>query len=303
MEEKKIEKKNENKVSKEIEMMQNLIKNLLLKTEQIKSKEDLIVELRRKGKIKFVNCNMEAGKKTIEPIWQLKEGTITPVYIDMRLAREHDIINLSVITQYIKIIKENNLEFDCIGGVPDEASGPAGQIALFLEKPYIGIRKNGKKGHGVETGNISFGTEDKKNKKVLLIEGTTDSQRSINEIALKLREEGFIVEKAVVFMNREYIGEHKSEDAKVKLYSVTTLSETMKILQKHKKELCENKEKILPYDNTYEVIQKFIESPDNFTTEFEPYTRRVEKQKQPPKQQNGQTKSYKEKLSSCMNLF
>jgi len=186
-----------------------------------------------------------------DPQFELGDGTQTPVYIDLRTIISHPKLLNSVAKQFVRLIKQKNLQFNRISPVLQGAGSVGSLVANGLQKPLLLVRKNGTKGYGAEKN--GFIGDYKENEKILPIEDITVYGSSIMEDVKKLRNHNLKIMDTVVFLDRESSAKQNLADNGIKLHSITTLTKALNILLEAKKI---NKEQ-------YDCVKKFIEKNQN----------------------------------------
>ena len=87
----------------------------------------------------------------------LKNGSSSPIYIDLRSVISYPTSLEAIVEQYIQLIHENNITFDRIAGISYGALGIAFQVATRLKKPIVLVKKEDEKKYGVgDTGLIGY---------------------------------------------------------------------------------------------------------------------------------------------------
>jgi len=192
--------------------------------------ENLIIKLFDIGAIKF-------GSFT------LKSGTVSPIYIDLRL-----------IVSYPQLLKEvadamwgkiNTLKVDCICGVPYTALPIATAISLAQEVPMV-MRRKEVKDHGtrrVIEGVYNYGQQ------CVVIEDLVTSGASVFETIDPLEHEGLKVKDVIVLIDREQGGKQRLEDCGYHLHAVLTMTSMLQHLETSKKISSETVSEVLEYIN------------------------------------------------------
>ncbi|HSX38741.1 MAG TPA: orotidine-5'-phosphate decarboxylase [Chlamydiales bacterium] len=157
----------------------------------------------------------------------LKDGSKAPYYIDLRRA-----ISCPALLQKISELmgeKINLASYDSICGVPYAALSLATAISLQCNKPLLMARKE-KKDHG--TKQMVEGIYQSGNR-VLIVEDVINSGTSIMETAATLRNEGLIVQDAIVFLDREQGGISYLKEQGINVHSVFKISELFSYLDRN----------------------------------------------------------------------
>lgn len=145
--------------------------------------EKLVVDLFNKNCIKF-------GKFT------LKNGTISPIYIDLKNIISYPYLVNTVCSFFVNKIK--NLDFDYICGVPYGGIPIASIISNKANIPMIMVRKELKK-YGLKK---SIEGEYESGKSCILIEDTITTGSSVNKFIQMLNSEGIEVKYVFVICDR-----------------------------------------------------------------------------------------------------
>jgi uridine monophosphate synthetase len=176
------------------------------------SKEQIIQELYKIGAIKF-------GKFT------LKNGTTSPVYIDLRLIISFPALLFSVTELMYEKIRE--ADFSVICGVPYTALPIATCMSLLHNFPMI-MRRKEKKDYGTRQmieGKFQAGQT------CLLIEDVVTSGSSVLETADDLETAGLHLNDVVVFIDRGQKSKPYLQKRNYRLHAVLTLTEILQSLQ------------------------------------------------------------------------
>ena len=124
-------------------------------------------------------------------------------------------------------IKEKNLEYDHVCGVPYTALPIATLISVENSKPML-VRRKEAKGYGTKKmieGKYSAGQN------CLIIEDVVTSGSSILDTVKDLRAEGIEVTDAIVVVNREQGGVKNIAEQSVRMHSLFTLSYLLNVLK------------------------------------------------------------------------
>lgn len=176
----------------------------------------------------FVGRLLEAGVvKTGQ--FKLKNGTISPIYINVRdLPRHHAAMSMALFLMSAKIA-EARLEFDRTGGVPMGALSIANMLSFATGRSILTLR-NEAKDHGLVGTKTVEGFVEGEN--VLVIEDVATSGGSIKEAVEKYRFLGLNVSDAFVVVDRQQgAGEMLAEEG-VTLHGLITLEEIVEALYK-----------------------------------------------------------------------
>jgi uridine monophosphate synthetase len=179
-------------------------------------KKELILDLYKIEAIKF-------GK------FKLKSGTISPIYIDLRLSISYPKVLGKIAEAIWEKIKD--LQFDLICGVPFSAIPFATVIAVNQKVPMIMCRKKSKE-HGTKK-NIEG--HFKPGDYCVLIEDLITSGSSILETIESLKGEGLVVKDVAVLIDREQNGKVLLENKGYNVHAAFTLDEVLETLQNENK--------------------------------------------------------------------
>ena len=191
---------------------------------------------------------------------KLKSGRISYYYANFRNALENPEVFVRIINHIIDFIRENNIEFDCIYGVPEGATpwGVAVSYELIKNKyilKRIAVGRGKVKEHG-----------DPKNRyfvcapegKVLLIEDVTTTGSSLLEQVNKLREiENIEIIGAISLLNRcEIRDDGKTvkeilEENNIPFYSLADINDILPIAVKILQPKEDTIRKVYNYYETY----------------------------------------------------
>ena len=179
------------------------------------TQESLAVKLFHLGAVRF-------GSFT------LKSGLISPIYIDLRLTiSKPELLSRIAHDLYEKV---RTASFDLLCGVPYTAL-PFAAVMSVQHTISLILQRKEKKDYG--TKRMVEGIFQKGDT-CLIVEDVVTTGSSILETAGYLREEGLIVNDAVVLVNREQGGEKKLLAQNIRLHSVLTLSEIIEELSQKK---------------------------------------------------------------------
>lgn len=216
--------------------------------------KDLILRLYGIGAIKF-------GE------FKLKNGSVSPIYIDLRVTISYPDVLLSVAEAMWDKVKY--LNFDLICGVPYTALPFATVMSINHQLPMI-MRRKEVKDYGTKKaieGNYRVGQS------CLVIDDMITDGKSKLETIEPLQSEGLVVRDVVVLADREQGGRENLFENNLKLHSVFTITEMLQTLKEFNKidELTYNK--VIDYLNEYKVEQriKFLKNNPNS------YSNRAEK--------------------------
>ncbi len=177
------------------------------------SLKNIITELHAIGAIKFGS-------------FILKNGALSPIYIDLRLI----ISSPALLTAVAEAMwnKISTCQFDVICGVPYTALPIATCLSLLHNLPMI-MRRKEKKAYG--TKQMIEGKFAPK-QRCLLIEDVITSGSSILETAADCQHAGLITKDVVVFIDREASGKHKLQQQNFTVHAAVTLTEVLTTLKR-----------------------------------------------------------------------
>jgi len=179
-------------------------------------KSELILSLYELGAVKFGS-------------FVLKSGMNSPFYIDLRVIVSCPNVLRQIAQEFWGIIEGES--FNVICGVPYTALPIATAISLEHGIPMVMRRKEVK----------SYGTKKviegifKPGERCLIIEDLITSGESILETADPLKEAGMDVQEAAVLLDREQGGCRRLSGLGIRVRSVFTITELLKVLEKNQK--------------------------------------------------------------------
>ncbi|CAL8265996.1 unnamed protein product [Lota lota] len=159
--------------------------------------------------------------------YKLKSGTITPIYIDLRVLVSYPSLMNQLSSLIYQRAQAENLKFDSVCGVPYTALPLATIICSRNELPML-IRRKEAKDYGTKRmveGVIRQGDT------CLIIEDTVTTGSSILETAEVLYKEGLKVTDAIVLMDREQGGVETLGSQGIKLHPVISMFKLLSVLQ------------------------------------------------------------------------
>jgi len=194
-------------------------------------KTNLILDLFAIGAVKF-------GEFT------LKNGTLSPIYIDLRVTVSYPKI-LMKIAETLHELTTNTI-FDLICGVPYTALPFATALSIKYNVPMV-MRRKEAKDYGTKKiieGVFEIG------QKCLIIEDLITSGSSILETTEPLKNEGLIVTDAIVLLDRQQGGKENLQKAGIKVNSIFKMDELLTIL------LAQNKISQQKFDEIKNYLQQ-----------------------------------------------
>ncbi|MFH1287005.1 MAG: orotate phosphoribosyltransferase [Candidatus Magasanikbacteria bacterium] len=191
-------------LASEVGLKPDLIEQVLIASK----KEFLIQKLFEIDAIKF-------GEFT------LKSGITSPIYIDLRVIVSYpEILSLVADMMWEKV---NDVQFDCVCGVPYTALPIATALSLAHNKPMV-MRRKEVKVYG--TKQTIEGTFDTGNT-CLVVEDLITSGSSVFETVEPLEAEGLRVHDIVVLLDRQHGGRKNIEKRGYTAHAVITMDELL----------------------------------------------------------------------------
>ncbi len=157
----------------------------------------------------------------------LQSGVRSPVYLDMRVVPSEPALFRRIAEEALEMLRQPEFDYDCIAGVATGGIPWAAAFGLLLGAPMVYVRSD-KKEHGTAKyveGKIRKGT------KALVVDDVATTGPSLLSAAERLRESGFIVEKAFVLVDREQGAARIAAEGGVSLRRLTTLREILHDLE------------------------------------------------------------------------
>lgn len=153
----------------------------------------------------------------------LTSGKLSSYYVDLRIVPSIPGVFREVIRAYVSLIKKSVPlnEIDAIGGIPTAGLTYATAVSYELAKPLIYIRKEEKK-HGTAKdveGLLSPGAQ------VVIIDDVITTGTSVISAVNAIRNNGGIVKRAVVLIDRLEGGKENLAKVGVELVTLTSIVE------------------------------------------------------------------------------
>lgn len=156
--------------------------------------------------------------------FKLKSGSISPLYLDLRLSISYPPVLRSIAEGMIQVTEE--LNYDCLCGVPYTALPFATTMSLMNNKPMVMRRKEAKNYGLRKLIEGAFQPGDR----CLVVEDLVSSGSSVFETIRPLEEAGLVVEDVVVLVDREQGARKRLEEEGYHLHSVLSLPEILDCL-------------------------------------------------------------------------
>lgn len=174
--------------------------------------EELIYDLYKHGFILFGDFTLSSGLKS-------------PYYIDLRLA-----FSVPHILRKVAFLYRHEAyrccRFDSVAGIEMGSVPIAGILAYTMDVPMVYVRKSAKE---YATKKYVEGIVNKGDR-VLVLEDVSTTGSSIIHAVDRLREVGAIVEKAIVFIDREQGAVENLKEKGVDLIPIYRVTEIMDLL-------------------------------------------------------------------------
>jgi len=194
-------------------------------------KKEIALALHEIGSIKF-------GE------FKLKSGIISPIYIDLRLLISYPKVLKLISDAMVELIKEKDLKFDVIAGIPYTALPIATAISIDQNWPMVYARKEVK----------DYGTKKKiegvynEGDTALIVDDLITTGGSKFETVEPFEASGLKIEDFVVLVDREQGGGRILKEKGYKLHSVIGINDLLDILKEEGK----------IDDEEYQKAKKFI---------------------------------------------
>ena len=175
-------------------------------------KEKLILELFKKKCIKFGD-------------FSLKDGSKSPIYIDLKNIISYPFIFNILLDEIINILK--SLEFDRLLGIPYGGLVIASSLCTKFNKPMILMRKEVKK-YGLKK---SIEGEYNENDKCLIIEDTITTGSSALQFINNIKKYKLVVNDIIVICDRRIDNKYNFNGRNI--HSIFTITDIINILYRH----------------------------------------------------------------------
>ena len=192
--------------------------------------EDIIVEMYRKGMIRFGRFLLSSGKES-------------PYYIDLRILPSFPNLYRNVMKYMVDIA--DKIEYDVIAGIETSGIVHAAYLGCLLNKPIVYVRKKPKR-HG--TRSLIEGIVD--GHRVLLVDDVVTTGSTLVKAIDSIRDNGGIVEDAIVIIDRCEGAEKRLNSLNVRLHHIITSEKIMNCLYSRR----------LIDEDTYRRFKEYLES-------------------------------------------
>ena len=151
----------------------------------------------------------------------LSSGMRSPVYLDLRIVPSHPEVFRKIVSLSVQALK--NMDFDIVCGIATGGLPLSSVIAYLMEKPLIYFRRSEKE-HGTMK---RIEGEVKKGANVIVVDDVATTGGSILEAVKALREQGAVVRRAFVVVDRGQGARKNLMAEDVELISITTLKKVL----------------------------------------------------------------------------
>lgn len=155
----------------------------------------------------------------------LKDGSHSPIYIDLRVLAGHPPVLRLVATAMLD--KAASLSFDCVAGIPYAGLPLAVAMSIIGDVPLVYPRKEAK----------TYGTKKRvegvftEGQRALVVDDVITTGGAKIEALAPLQEAGLVVDDILVVVDRQQAGGDVLADAGLRLHHVLTLSEILDRLE------------------------------------------------------------------------
>jgi len=176
---------------------------------------------------------LSKGAVTLNPTqpYEFTSGILSPIYCDNRILISYPDTRKEIVDSFLKILKENNIQFDIVAGVSTSGIPWAAWIAEKLDKPMVYVRIEAK-GHGKEN---KIEGRIEKNKTAIVVEDLISTGGSSLAVADAIKEAGLKVGCCLAIFDYEMEKAKKGFSEKgCSLFSLTDFSTLVKVAVKEK---------------------------------------------------------------------
>ncbi len=149
----------------------------------------------------------------------LVDGTLSPVYVNLRILQSYPGVILPAARLYAQVIRSAALNFDLIAGIPQAATPITALVSQELNVPMITPRLDDK-GHG---SGAKIDGKYSKGQTALLIDDVITSAKSKIEAYEYIKVLGLNCTDVVVLVDREQGGAEGLKELGISLHSAFTL--------------------------------------------------------------------------------
>ena len=175
--------------------------------------EDIIVEMYRRGMIKFGRFILSSGKES-------------PYYIDLRILPSFPDLYRNIMEYMVKLA--SRIDYDVIAGIETSGIVHAAYLGCLLNKPIAYIRKK-PKGYGTKS--LVEGLIN--GRRVLLIDDVVTTGNTLIKAIKSIRDNGGIIEDALVIIDRCEGASERLVDYGVRLQYILSSDLIIDTLLKH----------------------------------------------------------------------
>ena len=152
----------------------------------------------------------------------LKNGERAPVFLDTAKFISYPQLQKQISTLIFKIIKDNNIKFDKILGVPYGGLSFAYNLSAEKSIPCLAIRKEGIKKYST-SGEILGVYKNKE--KVLVVEDATVTAKTVANFVKKIRKNNLVVSDVITILDVGGLAKNNLKKNKINLHALFTWSE------------------------------------------------------------------------------